>query len=68
MKIRPVKNRNIPCGRGDVQTNIQTAMTKLIVALLNFANAPKNREMEAILLDERNGFVFDYVIVYTSTT
>jgi len=68
MKIRPLKNRNIPCGRRDVQTNIETAITKLIVALRNFANAPKNREMEAILLDERNGFVFAYVIVYNSTT
>ena len=51
-----------------MHTNIETAITKLIVALRNFANAPKNREMEAILLDERNGFVFAYVIVYNSTT
>jgi hypothetical protein len=68
MKIRPVKNRYVPCGRTDVQTNRQTAMTKLIVALRYFVNAPKDREMEAVLLDERNGFVFAYVIVYISTT
>jgi len=68
MKIRPVKNRDVPCGRTDVHANTQTAMTKLLVALRHFANASKNRKMEAILLDERNGFVFAYVIVYTSTT
>ena len=67
MKIRPVKNRNVACGRTDVQTNRQTAMTKLRGALSNFVNAPKNREMEAILLDERNGFEFAYVIDYSST-
>ena len=49
--------------RTDVQTNIQTAMTKLTVALRNFANAPQNREIEAILLDERNCSVFAYVTV-----
>jgi len=33
-------NRVTPCGRKDGQTD----MTKLIVAFLNFAKAPKNKE------------------------
>ena len=50
-------------GRTEVQTNIQTAMMKITVALRNFAYASKNREMEATLLVERNGSVFAYMIV-----
>ena len=37
MKIRPVgAELHVPCG--------QTDMTKLIIALRNFANAPKNHK------------------------
>ena len=42
MKIRSVGAELIHAG-GQTQTDIHTYMTKLIVALRNFANAPKNK-------------------------
>ena len=39
IKIRPV---GAECFRADRQTDERTDMTKLTVAFLNFANAPKN--------------------------
>jgi hypothetical protein len=35
-------NQVFPCGRTDGETDRQTSLTKLMVALRNFANAPKN--------------------------
>jgi hypothetical protein len=35
-------SRTVPCGRTDGQTDGRRDMTKLIVAIHNFANAPKN--------------------------
>jgi len=32
----------VPCGWGDERTHRQTDMTKLVFAIRNFANAPKN--------------------------
>jgi len=39
------RSRVIPCGRTDGRTD----MTKLIVALRNFSNAPKNKENETAI-------------------
>jgi hypothetical protein len=36
-------SRVVPCGRTDRQTDRKTDMTKLIVALRNFANAPNKK-------------------------
>jgi len=42
-----------PCGRKDRWTDRQTDMTKLTVALPNFANAPKNFRQNIPLFRER---------------
>jgi hypothetical protein len=45
MKIRPVVAELF---HADGRTDGQTDMTKLIVAILNFANAPKNQLIQPV--------------------
>jgi hypothetical protein len=43
--------------RTDRRRDIQTNMTKLIVTVRNFANAPKKRPPEKIFIDEDNKII-----------
>jgi len=45
MKLRPVGAELL---HADGRTDGQTDMTKLIVAFLNFANAPENQSVNAV--------------------